>query len=428
MKAVIGGGLTGLTAAIRLAEQGVGVELFEAAPELGGRTRSFMDGAVDELCDNGPHLLIGAYRATRKLLQECGASANIHWQNSLELPMWERQRGFFPFRPTPLLPLPAALLLASLQLPGHGPASTLAMLRLGRGLQAGRQSDLLSVREWLDRLHIPVELRRDLLEPLCLGAMNEASAGAPASSFCHLLQESFASHDSARLGWFSGPLSETLIAPLADRAMQLGVAIHRRRRIRTLAAEDGSVRLDGRLFDAAILALPAYAAGQLLGHDGHCATQAITNIHLWFDEHIRLPATMVGGIGTHGHWFFDVSAQMRRQHGYRHICIVISADAAGIGHTELISRLVAELRAISGHPSSLSPVHCRIVREKRATVLVRPEQRRPALPPGLVDGCERPLPGDLPATIETAIRRGELAARCCLEGAAGPFMPNSSTL
>ena len=86
MIAVIGAGLTGLTAAIRLAETGVQVELFEASPLAGGRTKSFHESFANELCDNGPHLLIGAYSATQKLLDDCGASANVYWQPSLPLP------------------------------------------------------------------------------------------------------------------------------------------------------------------------------------------------------------------------------------------------------------------------------------------------------------------------------------------------------
>lgn len=416
MIAVIGGGLSGLSAAIRLAEQGAGVELFEAAPELGGRTRSFFEPAINELCDNGPHLLAGACRDTQRLLQDCGASDNIHWQRTLELPLWDNQRGFFRFQPTSLLPVPFAMMLAALKLPGHGPASALAMLKLGRALHSDTQSDPLTVRDWLAQLRTPAEFKRDFLEPLCLGAMNESMETASAASFRRVLSESFDSHEHARLGWFSRPITEALIAPLANRALQLGVTIHKRRRVRCLSATNDSVRVDAQLFDAAVLALPAYAANRLLGLDTRCETRAITNLHLWFDEDIRLPAIMVGGIGTKGQWFFDVSAQMsKRSARFRHICIVISADTDETEHSALVRQLVAELKAISGLATLPPPVHSRLVREKRATVLVRPGNHQPSLPPGLIDACERPLPGDLPATIETAIRRGEKAAKTVMD-------------
>ncbi|MBL1353719.1 MAG: NAD(P)-binding protein, partial [Zetaproteobacteria bacterium] len=50
--AVIGGGLTGLTAAIRAAQKGYAVDLYEAAPALGGRTRSFFHAPTQTWVDN----------------------------------------------------------------------------------------------------------------------------------------------------------------------------------------------------------------------------------------------------------------------------------------------------------------------------------------------------------------------------------------
>ncbi|MBC6417064.1 MAG: FAD-dependent oxidoreductase, partial [Rhodospirillales bacterium] len=40
---VVGAGLAGLSAALRLAERGYAVQLYEAAPQAGGRCRSYFD-------------------------------------------------------------------------------------------------------------------------------------------------------------------------------------------------------------------------------------------------------------------------------------------------------------------------------------------------------------------------------------------------
>ena len=415
MIAVIGGGVCGLTAAIRLAEQGVQVELFEAAPELGGRTRSFLESTTGESCDNGPHLLIGAYRHTLRLLGECGAAGNIHWQSTLDLPLWDRQRGHFRFRPSPLLPFPIALAKAGMEMPGHDLGSVLAMLRLGKELRSSTAEKGATVRQWLADLNIPEQLVRDLLEPLCLGAMNEATDTASAASFQQVLKEAFAGRSNARLGWFNKPLSEALIEPLAARAKALGVKTHRRSRIRTLAATKSRIRIDERPFDAAILALPAHAAAKLLGHDDRFETRTITNIHLWFDQKIEMPAPLVGGIGTHGHWFFDIPAQMKTtQSRYHHICIVTSGGTEEENPSRLASNALMELQAMCRCNNPISPIHSRTVREKRATTLVRPHARPPMPSTCLVDACEWPQPGELPATIESAVRRGERAAKACL--------------
>ena len=59
---VIGAGFAGLSAAVDLAAQGVGVLVLEGRPRLGGRATSLRDRTTGELVDNGQHVLFGCYR------------------------------------------------------------------------------------------------------------------------------------------------------------------------------------------------------------------------------------------------------------------------------------------------------------------------------------------------------------------------------
>ncbi|MCA3378494.1 MAG: NAD(P)-binding protein, partial [Roseomonas sp.] len=65
---VIGAGVAGLVAALRLAERGRAVMLHEATPVAGGRCRALPDGT-----DNGTHALMGANRAALRFLADIGA-------------------------------------------------------------------------------------------------------------------------------------------------------------------------------------------------------------------------------------------------------------------------------------------------------------------------------------------------------------------
>ncbi len=412
--AIIGGGICGLTAALRLAENNFSVSLFEAAPTAGGRTRSFPDKFSGAWCDNGPHLLNGAYRATQQLLSDCGASNHICWQPSLKLPLWDRQRGHFSLSPSPRLPFSLAMLAAVHAMPEHDWRSALAMLRIHLGLQQGKTTGM-SVARMMQRCNAPDALVRDMIEPICLGAMNEPTATADASSFARVLTESFKSGGSARLGWFNTPLQQALIEPVLRRVVQAGASIRCRHPVRNITTENVGVSVDGEPFDAVVIALPAYMRNRLLNLHRPCATGVITNIHLWYRDHPGLPEPFIGGIGTLGQWFFDISAQMSAQASgqnrsvrpLRHLCVVISADPQNMARNELINQVQQELSSISGF--SHSPAHVRLVREKRATVLVR--QHRPASTmPGIIDASESPWPGELPATIEFAVQRGEKAA------------------
>ncbi len=406
--AIIGGGICGMTAAIRLAESSFKVTLFEAAAKVGGRTRSFYDAKTETLCDNGPHLMLGAYHATRKLLHDIKAD-HLHWQKHLSLPLWDQQRQHFTLEPSTALPFPIALLLAIRNMPGHGYQSILAMLRLAVAMRRC-QPDQYSVKTVLQQCRIPRALIQDMIEPICLGAMNEPLESANARTLLRVLKESFASADAARLGWFTAPLDQALMAPLLKHARALGVQVHTSRKINTLKIEQGVPLLDGERFDAAILAMPCHATARLLQQPRQCETGAITNIHLWYRNHKGLPQALVGGVGTVGHWFFDISAQMHQKgKSLRHICVVISAAEKIKDKDALIQQVSHEFAMISKQQER--PFHSRIIQEKRATVLVRNYQPFTMPSNSVVDASESPCPGMLPATIEAAVQRGEYAAK-----------------
>src|SRR5262249_10836524 len=74
---VIGAGLAGLSAAVRLAERGESVAVHEAAGQAGGRCRSYHDPALDMEIDNGNHLLLSANQAALSYLRTIGAEAKL---------------------------------------------------------------------------------------------------------------------------------------------------------------------------------------------------------------------------------------------------------------------------------------------------------------------------------------------------------------
>ena len=75
--AVVGGGLLGLTLALRLASQGARVTLFEAAPELGGLASAWRIG--DVTWDRHYHVTLFSDRRLRALLEELDLEREIVW-------------------------------------------------------------------------------------------------------------------------------------------------------------------------------------------------------------------------------------------------------------------------------------------------------------------------------------------------------------
>ena len=69
---IIGAGLAGLSAAVRLTSRGRNVVVHEATAFAGGRCRSYHDASVGMTIDNGNHLLLSGNHAA---LDICAASA-----------------------------------------------------------------------------------------------------------------------------------------------------------------------------------------------------------------------------------------------------------------------------------------------------------------------------------------------------------------
>ena len=69
--AVIGAGWAGLAAAVRAAQAGAQVSVFDMAGQWGGRARQVHTRSGE--FDNGQHILIGAYTRTLDLMRCVGA-------------------------------------------------------------------------------------------------------------------------------------------------------------------------------------------------------------------------------------------------------------------------------------------------------------------------------------------------------------------
>ena len=74
---IIGAGLAGLSAAVRLTAAGRRVVVHEATAFAGGRCRSYHDASVGMTIDNGNHLLLSGNRAALGYLRSIGAEHRL---------------------------------------------------------------------------------------------------------------------------------------------------------------------------------------------------------------------------------------------------------------------------------------------------------------------------------------------------------------
>ena len=420
--AVIGGGWAGLAAAVEATTLGDQVTLFEMAATLGGRARSV--SRVEPALDNGQHILIGAYADTLRLMRQLGVdSAAVLMRTSLTLvdtqgiglrlpggpPMLSFARGVLAHRGWTLRER-AALLLKALYWASIGFTC---------------RSDLTVSTLCSD---LPQAVQRDLIEPLCVSALNTPAPQASARVFLRVLHDAmFSGPGSADLLLPRQPLGDLLPEPARQWLTQRGARVMTSRRVMTLEAEGARWQVDGEPFDGVILACTASEAGRLArAHAplwGRCAAA------LWYEPIVtvyamsqgtRLPQamTVLRADAPHGpaQFVFD-HGRLNGRDGL--LSFVISAAEPWIeAGPEATAQAVLTQASAQLEAHLRSPLQTlRVFNEKRATFRCKPRLQRPParITAGLVAAGDY-VDGPYPATLEGAVRSGLHAARTWRNG------------
>jgi squalene-associated FAD-dependent desaturase len=441
--AIVGAGWAGLSAALSLAEAGLRVTLFEAAPMAGGRARTVSlttpFGRVE--LDNGQHLIVGAYGETLSLIERLAIGRES------PLPKLERLRlaldtaSGMRLRAAPL-PAPLHLAWALATARGLGPGGRRATVRLMLSLRLSRWQVPRgeSVSALLTRHRQPAKLVERLWTPLCIGALNTMPDEACAATFASVLRDTLGAQRAASDFMLpDAPLGALLPEPALARLQALGAQIRLRTPVRRLEQRpDGGWRLTTGLADdrqppeeaaRVLLALPPWTASRLLADSGLPTgrldafdSEAIaTGWAFWPAEAAPfLPRWQLLeediARGRHGQWLFDRGLVTGPDGRFRLAGIVISVASrlAPLPAETVADGLRAQLADEIGGPP---PATLRIVTERRATFRCTADRPRLA-----TDHLRAELPGlwlagdwlwpDYPATLEAAVRSGlDAAAR-----------------
>ena len=418
--AVVGAGWSGLAAAVSLVQAGHRVTVFEMAAQAGGRARQ-VHAAGGEF-DNGQHILIGAYTQTLALMRLVGADPQaLLLRRPLAL-RYPDGRGLSLPAGAPLL----AFARATLQAQGWRPSQKLSLLRAATGWwRAGFSCPAdLTVRQLCQALPLPVQ--QDLIDPLCVAALNTPAATASAQVFLRVLKDAlFAGPGSADLLLPRVALSALLPEPACRWLQHAGAHWQALRRVQALAPASGDRpgwRVDEQPFDAAVLACSAVEAARLVApHHAAWAGSAlalqqepIVTAYL-ADPALRLPQPMLAlrsSAQAPAQFVFDLGALGRKPGCF---AWVVSGARASLdaGLAACGQRILAQARqvfpgAFAGDPAQVIQ---HLAAERRATFACRPGLVRPGtwIAPGLVAAGDY-IAGPYPATLEGAVRSGQAAA------------------
>lgn len=424
--AVVGAGWAGLAAARRASTRGHGVTLFEMAPSAGGRARRLPESASPRAglaLDNGQHILIGAYSATLGLMRELGIEENAVLHRR-PLALLDARGHGLALPPGPAL---VAFARGALTARGWTLRERLALLGCAAGwLARGFRCDPNWTVARLTR-NVPVGLRRRLIDPLCVAALNTPAEAASAQVFLRVLRDAL----------FAGPGASDLLLPRVDlgallpdagiaRLRERGATVRLSQRVQSIARSGDGWSVDGEAFDAVLLAAAAGESARLVEPiapewsrtAAALRHEPIVTVLLQADR-VRLPAPMVAlddGPDAPAQFLFDLG-QLRdpqREPGAQGVIAAVISGAApwverGMEATASAVKVQVATQVadwLGGPPTIL-----RSFTEKRATFLCTPGlQRAPMrIAPRLL-ACGDHVDGPYPATIEGAVRSALAAA------------------
>jgi len=396
---VIGAGVAGLVAALRLADQGRAVMLHEATPVAGGRCRALPDGT-----DNGTHALMGANHAALRFLADIGAREGWVEAEPEGLPVFDLADG----SARRIAASPLAWRDPAKRPPGLSASAFAALLRLALPIGDRPVAEMMAAHP---------ALYRALIEPLTVAALNTPGHEASSARLGVVLRRLGRPGAGAVLVAREG-LGPDLISPALGALQKAGVTTRFGARLRAMTEAEGriialhfgddSISLDPR--DQIVLALPPWEVARLIPKlrvpERHAP---ILNLH--FAHQTAGPVRFIGVLGGLTQWV------LVRPSG---VSVTVSAADAEVEEQapDLAPRAWAEILAAVkafGLPGEWpeSPPAMRAVKERRATP--RHAVGMPPQPPRQIYR-NLVLAGDwtwprLPATIEAAVLSGEAAVK-----------------
>jgi squalene-associated FAD-dependent desaturase len=439
---VIGGGLAGLAAAVALGSSGCRVDLFEARRWLGGRAASFRDPTTGELVDHCQHVSMGCCTNLADFCRRTGMNAFFRRDRTLHFVGPDGRQ--YPLQAAAWLPAPLHLMRGFWSLKYLSIRDRVQIARAMWKLMRLRVVDDdrgPTVGQWLDEQGQSANAIERFWGVILVSALGERLDRASLAAARKVLVDGFlAAREAYTIEIPEAPLSTLYGERLQSWFAAHQVAVHLNTPIREVTCDAGPVviQADGARLrpDFVVIALPWSKIGDLLpaeiasqwawlGAIGSLGAAPITGVHLWFDRPLTaLPHAVL--VGRLSQWIFNRGQRATESAVGHYYQVVISAsrELAGRDRGEIVAEVCGELAAIWPAAAAAKLLHARVVTEHAAVFSARPGLDRLRPPqqtstPGLF------LAGDWtatlwPATMESAVRSGYLAAEAILKSVGRP--------
>ncbi|GAB5403506.1 MAG: hydroxysqualene dehydroxylase HpnE [Aureliella sp.] len=444
---VVGGGLAGCTAALKLADTGAKVTLLEAKRSLGGRTGSFSmptetggegqgGASTTQEVDYCQHVAMGCCDRILALINRLGQQDE--WQRHKTLHFYGPTGDYQRLAALPLVPAPLHLAGWLLRWPGLGVADRACIARGMLWLNRLREStdlDEVSAIQWLNQNRQTGRAIDRFWSTIIVSALGEELDQVSLDAVRKVMQDGFLRRrDAFHLVVPKKPLSQLFGEQMLDTLLSAGVEVQTGCRVNSIKTDsDGSVTVQAGEncwhAERIVVAIPWHqlsslaAASPAVEQMDVVASQAselksspISGVHTWWDRPwLRTPHAAI--VGRLCQWVFPEpnlqDDQSDDRPTYYQIVISASRELPSGGPQELEQLIRDDLEKTFPGVSDAKLLRMKVVTDPRAVFSVQPGARRMRPASRLNDWCY--LAGDWtdtgwPATMEGAVRSGEQAA------------------
>ncbi|MFH0735281.1 MAG: hydroxysqualene dehydroxylase HpnE [bacterium] len=415
---IVGGGLSGLSAAVYLAKEGVKSTIIEASPKLGGKAYSFYSKKINLNIDNGQHLMLGCYNNTLDFIDTISANDKIEIIKKVDIPFISSTgRTFLLKSSSNIYPLNLMSAFYNFELLSIKDKVNFGFLFFD--IMIGKNLSGLSINEWLIKTKQTQNSILVLWEPLVVSIFNCNLESASAEMFKDVLKEMFFSKNGFNFIIPKVPLSDLFSVNAEKYLKNKGNKIILSERVENIVLNEKKLekivtnKSIYTNFDKVIFAVPTYSLQPIIKQYKDVSEldnfeySPIISTFIKIKENI-LEKKYYALTNSPIHWVFN-------KNNYISLVTSNAKDLIDLKDDVIFNIFKNELKKYFPFIEDNDFLDYQIIKEKRATFILN-EKLETIRAKFTLENNNVYFAGDwtntgLPSTIESAIKSGKTTAK-----------------